>query len=432
MGSDTLLLRSPVIEGDGRFSQTNGCPDRLAPRAQCFVDVGLEPAGEGSPGARLVVAHNAAGGPAVVPLRAQIEGMPSPVIERFDSNAQVLPGPGSVRLCFRVRNASQLTITGDPQPQSNAEGCVGRFVGATTTFTLRARGQGGTSQQATATVTVAVQPQPTPPPIPIPTPTPTPTPTPPPSPPMALALEAAPAQLDGPGDTRLCFAARNAERVVIEPGGPQPQSPVRDCVTRAVSKTTTFTATAMRKGAPPMQRSATVKVIEPPPPQPLAIIDFRAKPSALKAPGGQTSLCFTARNAERAVIEPGDAQPSSPNGGCVPRSVSKSTTFRLTVTRQGAPAQRATTPVTVEPSIDSTGPLGAPGKGGAIPKDSVITKDSGKFKPGALEAVQLLGYCCQSGNVTRARSAQCSAAGGRWFASPPAKSDCPAPGPVIK
>lgn len=255
---------------------------------------------------------------------------------------------------------------------------------------------------------------------------------------MALALEATPAQLKGPGETRLCFAARNAERVVIEPGGPQPQSPVRDCVTRAVSKTTTFTATAMRKGAPPMQRTATVTVIEPPPPQPLAIIDFRAKPASLQAPGGQTSLCFTAQNAERAVIEPGEGQPSSPNGGCVPRSVSRTTTFRLTVSRQGAPAQQATTAVTVHPPIDSAGPLGVPGKGGAIPKDSVITKDgvitkdSGKFKPGALEAVQLLGYCCQSGNVTRTRSAQCSAAGGRWFASPPAKSDCPAPGPVIK
>lgn len=255
---------------------------------------------------------------------------------------------------------------------------------------------------------------------------------------MALALEA-PAQLKGPGEARVCFTARNAERVVIEPGGAQPQSSVRDCVTRAISKTTTFTATAMRKGAPPLQRTATVTVIEPPPlPEPLAIIDFRAKPASLQAPGGQTSLCFTARNAERAVIEPGDAQPSSPNGGCVPRSVSKSTTFRLTVTRHGAPAQQATTPVTVHPRIESTGPLGAPGKGGAIPKDSVmtkdnvITKDSKKINPGALEAVQLLGYCCRSGNVTRTRSAQCSAAGGRWFASPPTKSDCPAPGPVIK
>ncbi len=94
------------------------------------------------------------------------------------------------------------------------------------------------------------------------------------------------------------------------------------------------------------------------------------------------------------------------------------------MTRQGAPAQQSTTTVTVYPPIDSTGPVGGAGKVGT----GVIAKD----KPGALKAVQLLGYCCVSGNVTRTRSAQCSAAGGRWFATRPTSTDCPAPGPVIK
>jgi hypothetical protein len=246
---------------------------------------------------------------------------------------------------------------------------------------------------------------------------------------VIVALEAVPAQMKGPGETRVCFVARNAERVIIDPEGAQPQSAAEGCVVRAVSRTTTFTATA-RRGALSHQRTIVVNV--PPPPEPLAIVDFRANPSRLQVPGGTTNLCFTARNAERAVIEPGDGQPSSPNGGCVPRSVSKSTTFRLTVSRQGAPPQQSTLLVPVDPRIDSTGPLGGPGKVFVPRADGVITKDAAKLKPGAVEAVQLLGYCCQAGNVSRLRSAQCSAAGGRWFASPPTKADCPAPGPVIR
>jgi len=332
VGSDALLLRAPVIEGDGRFSQANGCPERLAPKGECFVDVGFEPAGQGTAGARLVVAHNGAGAPAVVALRAEIAA---------------------------------------------------------------------------------------PPPVPPPVPTPTPPPL-----PVSIALEAVPAQLKGPGETRLCFRARNAERVVIEPGGPQPQSPVEGCVTRAVSRTTTFTATAMRAGVPQEQRTATVTVREapPPPPEPPVIVEFRATPPELRAPG-QSSLCFTARNAERAVIEPGERQPSSPNGGCVPRTVAKTTTFRLTVSRPGVAAQQRSATVVVD-----TPPPGdaGPAKGG------VILKDAGKLKPGAVEAMELVGYCCKSGDVTRLRKTQCSAGGGRWFASPPTKADCPAPGPVIR
>jgi hypothetical protein len=318
-GTDALLLRPPRIEGDGRFTLVNSCPERLAATAKCSVDIGFDASGTGKAAARLVVAHNAAGGTAIVALSAAIEAIPPPVIERFDSDAQVLERPRNVQLCFRVRNAQQLTIEpGGAQPQSNIDGCVTRFVGATMTFRLIARGEAGPSQQASSTLTVTV--------------------------------------------------------------GARP---------------------------PP-----------PPPPQKLVIVDFHADPALLKRPG-KTRLCFAAQNAERAVIEPGGPQPTSPNGGCVSRSLSATTTFTLTVSRSGARAQQRTTVVTVIPESETPKgppagtPKGEPPKGGGgIAKDLGIVK-----RPGALGAVELVGWCCRSGNVTRARRSECSATGQRWFST---------------
>jgi hypothetical protein len=248
-GTEVLLLRSPRIEGDGRFSMGNNCPERLAPKAQCFVDIGFDASGAGNAGARLIVAHSAAGGPAIVALSAAIEAMPPPVIERFDSDPQVLERPRNIQLCFRARNAQQLTIEpGGTQPQSNSAGCVTRFIRDTTTFTLIARGEGGPPLQASWTVTVAGAPPP-----------------PPPTPrPVIVDFRANPPLLKRPGETRLCFAAQNAERAVIEPGGPQPSSSNEGCVSRSLSATTTFTLTVSRKGAPSQQRATTVTVVTTP------------------------------------------------------------------------------------------------------------------------------------------------------------------------
>jgi hypothetical protein len=444
----------------------------------------------------LVVAHNAAGGRTNVSLSAEVEANP-PVIERFDSDRRVLERPGSVQLCFRVRNAERLTIDqAGPQPQSSSDGCVSRFVGATTTFTLAATGEEGSSAQRSWTVTVAAAPPPPPqPPPPVP------------QAPVILDFRADPALLRRPGATNLCFTARNAESAVIQPGGPQPSSPNGACVSRSLSETTIYTLTVARRGAPPQQRTATVTVETPPPsPESPVILEFRANPSRLKergrtnlcftarnaeramiqpgedqptspnggcvwrslgetttftltvsrrgAPpqqqtarvtvepptpspeppvitdfranpprvkqGGQTNLCFTARNAESATIQPGGPQPSSPNGGCVARSLSQTTTYTLTVSRRGAPAQqRATTVIADVPPITKetpgTGPLGGATKGGVVEK----------FKPGVRDAIMLLGYCCQSGSVTRKTESQCRAEKGKWFGSPPSTRDCP-------
>ena len=73
VGSDSLRLNAPSIEGDGRFSLVNGCTEPLAPKAQCFVDIGFVASGGGSAKAQLVIAHNAAGARAVVTLSAAIQ-----------------------------------------------------------------------------------------------------------------------------------------------------------------------------------------------------------------------------------------------------------------------------------------------------------------------------------------------------------------------
>ena len=240
-GKAALSLRPPSISGDTRFSLVNDCPEQLAPNAQCSLDVGFDASGTGKAGASLVVRHNAAGGPAVVTLSAGIESIPPPVIERFESNPQVLERRGNVQLCFRVQNAQQLAIEPPgPQPQSNSVGCVTRLVGDTTTFRLTASGEGGPSRQVSSTLTVRVAP---------------------PQAPVIVFLRADPPSLQGTGVTRLCFAARNAEGATIAPGGPQPQSPSEGCVSRRLSTTTTFTLTASRSGAPSQTRDVTVAVI---------------------------------------------------------------------------------------------------------------------------------------------------------------------------
>ena len=243
-GTAALLLRPLRLEGDSRFSLINSCPEQLAPRAQCSVDIGFDTSGTGKASARLIAAHS--GGSAVVALSAAIEALPRPVIEIFEALPPRLTGEGPVRLRFRVSNAQRLTIEPEgSQPQSNSRGCVTRVVGATTTFKLTARGEGSPSQQESTMLTVTVAT----------------TPVPQPATPVIVDFRADPAQLTGPGQTRLCFGARNAERLVLQPGGPQPTSPSDGCVTRQLSTTTSFTLTAIRTGASPHQRTLTVPVI---------------------------------------------------------------------------------------------------------------------------------------------------------------------------
>ncbi len=333
-GSDAARLGAPRIDGDSRFSMTNGCAERLAPRVRCFVDISVDASGAGRLAARLVVPHNAAGAPANVPLVATIETPP------------VAPPP-------------------------------------------------------------------------------------PPEAPLIVEFRAEPPLLKQPGATRLCFSARNAERAIIAPGGPQPSSADGGCVARRLSATTTFTLTVSRRGAGAQQRKATVRVLPTPTPPPEAplIVEFRAEPPLLKQPGA-TQLCFSARNAERAVIAPGGPQPSSADGGCVARRLSATTTFTLTVSRKGAAAQQRDTTVTVAPR-PMPPPPGAP-QGGTTNGGSVVTKDAGvlKLKPGALDVTRLVGWCCRSGAVTRVPASQC-AAPGQWFATEaPARQACGPP--VIK
>lgn len=315
-GSDTLLLRARRVEGDGRFTMTDGCPDRLAPGARCSIEVGVDPVGAGKLAARVVLAHNAAGAPSEVSLSAAIEAIQPPVIERFEANPATIPGPRNVELCYRARNAQRLALEpAGSQPQANDEGCVVRFVGVTTTFRLTAYGEGG----------------------------------------------------------------------------------------------------------PPRQESRTVLVAATPPPAPV-IVEFGANPSALQRPG-LTQLCFSALNADTASIAPGDPQPSLPTGGCVSRRVATTTTFRLTVGRPGAPTRMRETTVTVAPAPPPL-PLPPPpipkdGTKDGIPKGGgVILKDSGILKgiPGGLGTTKPLGWCCRAGSVSAAAESDCKAPA-RWFAT---------------
>jgi hypothetical protein len=331
VGTDTLLLRPPRIDGDARFSVNSGCPERLAPRARCSVAVGVDASRSGRLGARLVVGHNAAGGSAVVALTAAIETIAPPAIERFDANPAAIDRPRDVELCFRARNAQRLAV--DPpgaQPQSNVEGCVTRYVGATTTFRLTASGETAPAAQAAATVTLSLRPPPPPPP--------------PPQQAAILDFRANPTLLTAPGATQLCFRAQNAEYASIAPGGPQPSAPNGGCVPRRIGETTTFTLSVGRQGSAPVRRDTTVTVAPVPPPTPRPIIErFDASAPSLDRPR-EVQLCFRVRNAQRLTLDPAGAQPQSNSVGCVTRFVGATTTFRLNAYAEGAaPAQAAAT-----------------------------------------------------------------------------------------
>jgi hypothetical protein len=149
------------------------------------------------------------------------------------------------------------------------------------------------------------------------------------------------------------------------------------------------------------------------------IVDFRANPALLKQPG-ETRLCFSAQNAEVAVIDGGGNQPSSASGGCVSRQIAVSTKFQLTVSRKGAQPQRREVTVQVIPPSPATGD---PSKGGGVVlKDGPVLKaplpDAAKLndvparKVIPREAAKIpRGWCCSSGKVANAAESGCAKPG---------------------
>ena len=205
-------------------------------------------------------------------------------------------------------------------------------------------------------------------------------------PPRIVRFDAAPDTLRARGETRLCFAAENARQAIIQPGNTQPTSANGGCVTRALSSSTSYTLIVRGSTGSQVQRTLTVRVeqgSEPEPPKPPVILRFDASPPVLKGPGG-TQLCFAASNAQTATIQPGDPQPSSPNGGCVSRRLPATTAFTLTVTGKGAPPQQRRVVVEVAkppgPTPGSEGPIlkkpGDVGKAIQVPRrdDGMILK----------------------------------------------------------
>src|SRR5262249_29151768 len=128
--------------------------------------------------------------------------------------------------------------------------------------------------------------------------------------------------------------------------------------------------TVRGSGGVPVQRTLTVRVERPPEPEKSAsIVRFEASPMRLK---GSAQLCFTATNATTATIAPGNPQPTSPNGGCVARQASVTTTYTLTVRGNTGPAQQRRVVVEVPKP-----PTPAPQSDGPILKkpDAVIRKE---------------------------------------------------------
>ena len=104
------------------------------------------------------------------------------------------------------------------------------------------------------------------------------------------------------------------------------------------------------------------------------------------------------------------------------RAVSKTMQFRVTASRGGAPsAQRDVTVTVVVPDVPNGTPAGplttGPAKGGVVVD---------KFRPGAIEAIEVPGYCCAGpGDVRRLRRSACSAINGEYFTAPPSAKACP-------
>jgi hypothetical protein len=399
-GTDTVVLQPSRIDGDNRFAITgNTCPEKLAPKMRCDLEVGATATGTDKLAARLTVSHNA-GAPNSVALTAAIEAPVLPLeIVDFTAKPSRLQQPGEVLLCFNARNAEAAEIMpGAPQPTAPNGACVTRRIAATTTFRLTVKRAGMADQRRE--VTVAVEPKPTPA-----------------AQPAILRFDATPQQLAQPGATRLCFSAQNAEVALITPGDPQPASPHEGCVVRRIATTTTFTLTVRRQGSADQSRQLTVPVNAPPPtPQPV-ILRFEANPRQLTQPG-VTNLCFSAQNAESAVIVPGEPQPASPNGGCVARQISATMTFTLTLRRAGAANQ--TRNAVVEVIRSNIPPVTTNPRDGAKP----ITK----VTPDIAKPVQrIVGWCCNLGTVTQTTMPECPNGGKRYATKSEADSACALP-----
>lgn len=251
-GSDALALQTPRIDGDNRFViAANTCAEKLAPRTRCEIEIVAIAAATGNLNGRLVLPHNA-GGATALPLTAVID-VPPPEILSFTATPARLQQPGAVRVCFGARNAETAAITPGGAMPSADQGCITQRIAASTTFTLTVTRKGTADQRRNLTVIVD------PPPVP--------------AAPVILRFTANPSRLAQPGDTRLCFAAQNAETATIAPGMPQPASPANDCVSRRVFATTTFRLTVRRAGAPDQRRDVAVEVVPPDKPVILKPID---------------------------------------------------------------------------------------------------------------------------------------------------------------
>jgi len=242
--------------------------------------------------------------------QAKVEVEPPRITIEFTAKPPAVTRPDSASLCYRVSEASSVSIdhgVGRVRvPPSGQEFCVKVQPNQTTIYTLAALGS--LNQTATSQVTVNVN-----------------------EPPKLrhariLSFDVSPSQIKRGGSVRLCYNVADAVRGSIAPGIKE-ISVGTGCIDDSPQKSTRYTLRVIGEDQQVESKEVTVEVErdrEPDVP-PVEITRFEINPTALHG----TQLCYALKNARSASIEPDFGELSNLDRDCPRLKSLKEQTYTL-------------------------------------------------------------------------------------------------------
>lgn len=241
----------------------------------------------------------------------------SPKILEFSVDPKQITQGASVSLCFRVEDASSVSIDPritKPRPVKNSEKvCVQHQPKATTTYTLNAFGEAGL-QPATRQDTVTVD-----------------------EPKLKHArivfFTVTPPSIKRGESVNVCYGVADANTTTISPPGNEVPSVEKECIQQKPRESMTFTLSTRGEDGVTSSESRSVTVEKPPEPPkdlPIFIISFSGPKKEID-PGTEAKLCYSTLGEGKAEITPapGPVQPSIKN--CVSVFPQRETDYTLTV-----------------------------------------------------------------------------------------------------
>ena len=262
--------------------------------------------------------------------QAKVEVEPPRISIEFTAKPPALTRPDSASLCYRVSEASSVSIdhgVGRVRvPPSGQEFCVKVQPNQTTTYTLTALGS--LNQTTTSQVTVNVN-----------------------EPPKLrhariLSFDGSPLQIKRGGSVRLCYNVVDAVRGSIAPIGRELSVAV-GCIDDSPQKSTRYILRVIGEDQQVESKEVAVEIEtdrEPDVP-PVEITRFEINPTIVHG----TQLCYRLKNARSARIEPDFGELSNLTAGCPRLKSLKEQTYTLTATGHDGRSKQKTATYTPPP-----------------------------------------------------------------------------------